>query len=159
MTTRWTPEARQRQAAAIRAWKPWERSTGPRTANGVAERLQGRLSAFAAGAGSFVACVGWGRLKACASSRGHRMCSIVLLLTRNLPNYTLARPRIVKCSFAPAPDSPNPTVLLTSLLFLSGSLRKSPASTRAGLHICAAVRPRLIALLDYRYAVLIGLLR
>jgi hypothetical protein len=32
----WTPERRQRQAAAIRQWKPWEQSTGPRTVKGKA---------------------------------------------------------------------------------------------------------------------------
>lgn len=32
----WTPERRARQAALIRNWKPWERSTGPRTAQGKA---------------------------------------------------------------------------------------------------------------------------
>src|SRR5262245_11949855 len=26
---RWTPERRARQAAAIRAWQPWQKSTGP----------------------------------------------------------------------------------------------------------------------------------
>jgi len=31
---RWTPEARQRQAEAVRAWAPWKRSTGPRTPEG-----------------------------------------------------------------------------------------------------------------------------
>ena len=31
---RWTPEARERQAALIREWKPWERSTGPVTSRG-----------------------------------------------------------------------------------------------------------------------------
>ena len=30
----WTPERRQRQAEAIRTWRPWERSTGPKTAEG-----------------------------------------------------------------------------------------------------------------------------
>ena len=30
----WTPERRQRQADAIRTWRPWERSTGPKTAEG-----------------------------------------------------------------------------------------------------------------------------
>ena len=30
----WTPERRQRQAEAIKQWKPWERSTGPRTPQG-----------------------------------------------------------------------------------------------------------------------------
>jgi hypothetical protein len=33
----WTPEQRQAQAERKRAWKPWERSTGPRIATG---RLQ-----------------------------------------------------------------------------------------------------------------------
>jgi len=36
MTNGWTAERRQRQAALIRAWKPWERSTGPRTSEGKA---------------------------------------------------------------------------------------------------------------------------
>ena len=30
----WTPERRQRQAAAIQQWRPWERSTGPKTSEG-----------------------------------------------------------------------------------------------------------------------------
>jgi len=36
MARHWTPEARQQQANAISAWKPWERSTGPRTTQGKA---------------------------------------------------------------------------------------------------------------------------
>jgi len=36
MGTPWTPERRARQAAAIKTWRPWERSTGPRTAEGKA---------------------------------------------------------------------------------------------------------------------------
>ena len=32
----WTPERRARQAEKIKAWRPWERSTGPRTAGGKA---------------------------------------------------------------------------------------------------------------------------
>jgi hypothetical protein len=32
----WTEERRRRQGAAIRRWKPWERSTGPRSAAGKA---------------------------------------------------------------------------------------------------------------------------
>ena len=32
----WTPERRLRQAEAIKAWKPWEASTGPRSAEGKA---------------------------------------------------------------------------------------------------------------------------
>jgi hypothetical protein len=34
MSNGWTPERRARQAELIRSWKPWERSTGPRTAEG-----------------------------------------------------------------------------------------------------------------------------
>ena len=34
--TGWTPEQRTRQAELIRQWKPWERSTGPLTAEGKA---------------------------------------------------------------------------------------------------------------------------
>lgn len=36
MANGWTPERRARQAESIRHWKPWERSTGPRTAAGKA---------------------------------------------------------------------------------------------------------------------------
>lgn len=32
--TLWTPERRERQAALIRAVRPWERATGPRTPEG-----------------------------------------------------------------------------------------------------------------------------
>jgi hypothetical protein len=32
----WTLERRARQAALIRTWRPWEKSTGPRTAQGKA---------------------------------------------------------------------------------------------------------------------------
>lgn len=34
--TGWTPERRARQAELIRAWRPWEHSTGPRTEAGKA---------------------------------------------------------------------------------------------------------------------------
>ena len=33
---RWTPEERQKQADAIKKWKPWEKSTGPNTQAGKA---------------------------------------------------------------------------------------------------------------------------
>lgn len=32
----WTTERRQKQAMMIRTWKPWERSTGPKTPAGKA---------------------------------------------------------------------------------------------------------------------------
>lgn len=32
----WTPERRRRQARMIHRWRPWERSTGPRTPEGKA---------------------------------------------------------------------------------------------------------------------------
>lgn len=32
----WTPERRAAQSQAIKRWKPWERSTGPKTAAGKA---------------------------------------------------------------------------------------------------------------------------
>jgi len=31
---RWTPEARKKQSEAIKGWRPWDSSTGPRTAEG-----------------------------------------------------------------------------------------------------------------------------
>lgn len=34
MANGWSPERRQRQAQAIRTWRPWEHSTGPRTKAG-----------------------------------------------------------------------------------------------------------------------------
>jgi hypothetical protein len=36
MANGWTPERQARQAELIRTWKPWERSTGPRTKEGKA---------------------------------------------------------------------------------------------------------------------------
>ncbi len=34
MSKGWTEERRKKQAEAIRRWKPWEKSTGPRTEAG-----------------------------------------------------------------------------------------------------------------------------
>lgn len=34
MDNGWTPEWRRRQAELIRSWKPWEKSTGPKTTEG-----------------------------------------------------------------------------------------------------------------------------
>lgn len=36
MANGWTSERRARQAEAIRRWKPWTKSTGPKTPNGKA---------------------------------------------------------------------------------------------------------------------------
>ena len=36
-TNGWTDERRQRQRERIQRWKPWERSTGPKTRKGKAE--------------------------------------------------------------------------------------------------------------------------
>ena len=36
MANGWTLERRARQAALIQRWKPWERSTGPKTLEGKA---------------------------------------------------------------------------------------------------------------------------
>lgn len=33
----WTPERRAKQAEAIRRWKPWNKSTGPRSPEGKAQ--------------------------------------------------------------------------------------------------------------------------
>ena len=34
MTHGWTSERRKKQAESIRKWKPWEKSTGPKTEEG-----------------------------------------------------------------------------------------------------------------------------
>lgn len=39
-TTAWSPERRAKHAAAIRRWKPWTKSTGPKTASGKARAAQ-----------------------------------------------------------------------------------------------------------------------
>lgn len=36
MANGWTPERRKRQSELIHRWRPWERSTGPRTPEGKA---------------------------------------------------------------------------------------------------------------------------
>lgn len=38
----WTAERRARQAAAIREWRPWEHSTGPKSGEGKAKVAQNR---------------------------------------------------------------------------------------------------------------------
>ena len=38
--TAWPPERRAKHAAAIRRWKPWAKSTGPRTTAGKAKSAQ-----------------------------------------------------------------------------------------------------------------------
>jgi hypothetical protein len=43
MANGWTPERRARQAEAIKRWKPWEKSTGPRTDAGKAEAAQNAM--------------------------------------------------------------------------------------------------------------------
>ena len=40
MANGWTAERRARQAKLIRRWKPWEQSTGPKTAVGKAKVSQ-----------------------------------------------------------------------------------------------------------------------
>ena len=40
----WTPDRRARQAERIRQWKPWEKSTGPRTEAGKAASSQNALA-------------------------------------------------------------------------------------------------------------------
>ena len=39
----WSPERRQRQRDAIKRWKPWEESTGPRTNEGKARAAANSL--------------------------------------------------------------------------------------------------------------------
>jgi len=36
----WSPERRQRQSQAIKVWKPWSQSTGPKSAAGKAQVSQ-----------------------------------------------------------------------------------------------------------------------
>ena len=43
MANGWTSERRARQAQLIRTWRPWERSTGPRTATGKATSARNGL--------------------------------------------------------------------------------------------------------------------
>lgn len=43
MTHGWTPERSQKQSERIRTWKPWEKSTGPKTEAGKAKASQNAL--------------------------------------------------------------------------------------------------------------------
>ena len=40
MASTWSPERRKRQSELIQSWKPWQKSTGPRTAEGKATAAQ-----------------------------------------------------------------------------------------------------------------------
>lgn len=42
----WTPERRARQAALIKQWRPWEKSTGPKTEEG---KVLSALNAYKGG--------------------------------------------------------------------------------------------------------------
>ena len=46
MAAGWTAERRARQAALIKTWKPWSRSTGPRTPEG---KATASMNAFTGG--------------------------------------------------------------------------------------------------------------
>ena len=46
MSNPWTPQRREQQALAIHRWKPWERSTGPRSPEG---KATSSLNAFKGG--------------------------------------------------------------------------------------------------------------
>lgn len=46
MANGWTEERRAKQAAAIKQWRPWEKSTGPRTVEGKATSSQNALVHF-----------------------------------------------------------------------------------------------------------------
>ena len=37
MASNWTPERRAKQSRAIHRWKPWEKSTGPKSPEGKAQ--------------------------------------------------------------------------------------------------------------------------
>lgn len=50
MARKWTEEEKQKQAEAIKRWKPWEKSTGPRTENG---KEESRMNAFKHGGYTF----------------------------------------------------------------------------------------------------------
>ena len=63
----WNSERRQRQSEAIRRWKPWKRSTGPRTEAG---KAVSRLNAFKHGCRSKEA-----RALESRITRGQSLCS------------------------------------------------------------------------------------
>jgi hypothetical protein len=46
MAKGWTPERRARQAALIQSWRPWERSSGPKSDSG---RARASRNAFKGG--------------------------------------------------------------------------------------------------------------
>ncbi len=47
-TSKWTAERRARQAEAIRRWKPWTKSTGPKTETGKAASSANRARSIQA---------------------------------------------------------------------------------------------------------------
>ena len=55
MARKWTDEQKTRQRELIRTWRPWERSTGPRTAEGKAKSAKNRQHALDAAQGELEA--------------------------------------------------------------------------------------------------------
>jgi hypothetical protein len=46
MANGWTPEQREKQSVLIRQWKPWEKSSGPKTTEG---KRRASMSAYKGG--------------------------------------------------------------------------------------------------------------
>jgi hypothetical protein len=85
----WSDERRATHAAAIRRWKPWEKSTGPRTATGKARAAQ---NAYKHGRRALPARL-MGEALAAQNTCTRIARRMAALTWRNPPNEVLARMR------------------------------------------------------------------
>lgn len=106
MANGWTAERRARQSIAIKTWRPWERSTGPKTSEGKSIAAN---NAWKGGIRSILREVG-----ASLNRHGQQLASLGLV--------SAPQPR---CTAAPRRDGAAPTAAEASLRVIA-STHKSP---------------------------------
>lgn len=90
MSNGWTSERRARQADAIRRWKPWEKSTGPKTEDGIRTSSQ---NAFRGGARPLLR-----DMNAALRERGPGQVAALLAVLKRMNQFADRRPAATPAS-------------------------------------------------------------